>query len=165
MDLITPAVGLVFWSTLVFSVLFFLLAKFAWRPILQGLNSREESIKTALESAETARKQMVELSANNEKLLLEAKSERDLILREAKANADKFLAEAKDVASKEAQVMISKAQAAIEAEKKAALDQMKAHSVLLSLQIAEKVIRKELSDKSSQEKYAADLVNSELVSF
>ena len=151
MDLITPGIGLVFWTTLVFVILFFLLLKFAWKPIVGALKTREESIKDALQAADIAKLEMEELQSSNQRLLDQAKVERAKLIDEARAAAKAIVGEATSKASNEAQSIITKAHAAIEGEKKSALAEIKELASVLSLDIAEKLLKKELSDKAAQE--------------
>ena len=160
MDLITPDLGLVVWTSLAFLILMFALTKFAWKPILSALKERETSIEEALKSAERAKKEMEELSSNNEKLILEAKQERDAVLLEARKIADTIISEAKESANEEGQKLIEKAKMAIENEKASAIASLRKEAVSLSIDIAEKVIRKELDNKDSQVTYAKGLVES-----
>ncbi|WP_081208093.1 F0F1 ATP synthase subunit B [Salegentibacter sediminis] len=150
MDLITPEFGLFFWQTIVFLVLIFIMAKFAWRPILGAVNKREESINDALASAEEARKEMQNLKADNEQLLKEARAERDAILKEAREIKEKIIAEATEDAQKKADRIVTQAQENIKLEKQAAMTELKNHVATLSIEIAEKVIRKELSSDEKQ---------------
>lgn len=150
MDLITPELGLIFWTTLSFLILLFILRKFAWKPILGAVNSREEGIKDALAAAEKARREMENLHADNERILKEARLERETMLKEAREIKSKMISDAKDEAQTQASKMIEQAQAAIESEKKAAMAELKNQVATLSLEIAEKVVRKELSNKDSQ---------------
>lgn len=150
MDLITPEIGLIFWSGLSFAILFFILAKFAWKPILGAVNEREEGIKKALASAEEARKEMQNLQADNEQLLKEARAERDAMMKEAREIKDKIIADAKDEAKEVATKLIVNAQASIEQEKQAALAELKKQVADLSIGIAETVIKKELTSKGDQ---------------
>ena len=152
MDLITPAFGLIFWQTLIFLIVLFVLGKFAWKPILGALKAREDSIDEALKSAARAKEEMESLKADNEKLLNEAKAERDKMIKDAaKLSAemkDKAMDDAKAVGDK----MIEEARASIETEREDALRQIKDHVAELSLQITEKLLRKNLSgDKDQQE--------------
>tara|TARA_B100000809_G_scaffold80694_1_gene78957 strand:- start:1235 stop:1732 length:498 start_codon:yes stop_codon:yes gene_type:complete len=151
MDLISPGIGLVFWTTLVFVILFFLLLKFAWKPIVGALKTREESIKNALQAADIAKLEMEELQSSNQKLLDQAKLERSKLIDEARTVAKGIIGEATSKASSEAQVIIKKAHAAIEGEKKSALAEIKDLASVLSIDIAEKLLKKELSDKAAQE--------------
>ncbi|PNQ74754.1 ATP synthase F0 subunit B [Hanstruepera neustonica] len=150
MDLITPGFGLVFWTAITFLCLLFILRKFAWKPILGAVEDREEGIKKALASAENARKEMENLHADNERILNEARAEREALLKEARDIKTKMIADAKDEAQSQANKIIEQAQAAIESEKKAAMSELKNHVATLSLEIAEKVVREELSNKDKQ---------------
>ncbi|WP_293892521.1 F0F1 ATP synthase subunit B [Flavobacterium sp.] len=144
--------GLFFWQSLIFLLLIFLLKKFAWKPILDAVNEREEGIKNALLSAEIAKRDMQNLKSDNEKLLAEARVERDVILKEAREIKDKIVSEAKDEAQVQAGKMIEQAKAAINSEKNAAMADLKNQVSSLSIEIAEKVLRSELADKDSQTK-------------
>jgi len=151
MDLITPGFGLIFWQTIIFLVVLFVLGKFAWKPILGALKSREESIDEALKAAEMAKEEMANLKADNEKLLAEAKQERDKMIKDAAKMGEKL----KDKAKGDAQVigdkMIEDAKATIESEKDNAIRQIKDQVAELSLQITEKLLKKNLSDDKSQQ--------------
>ena len=150
MDLITPEIGLLFWQTIVFLVLILILAKFAWKPILGAVKEREDSINNALSSAEEARKEMQNLKADNEQLRKEARAERDAILKEARELKEKVLASATEEAQTKADMIVTQAKESIEMEKKAAMAEIKSQVANLSIEIAEKVIRKELSSKEKQ---------------
>ena len=151
MDLVTPGIGLIFWQTLTFLVVLFLLSKFAWKPIMSSLREREESIETALSQAEKARLEMQSLMANNEKLLAEARVERDRILREAQEAGNQMIEEARGKASAEGNRMVEQARIAINMEKQAALTEVQNLVGSLSINIAEKLLRRELSDNQSQQ--------------
>lgn len=142
--------GLFFWMLILFVILVFLLKKFAWKPILDAVNEREEGIRNALLSAEEAKKEMQNLKADNEKLLQEARAERDAMLKEAREIKDKIVSEAKEEAQTQGAKMIEQAKATIESEKNAAMAELKNQVSSLSLEIAEKVLKSELSDKESQ---------------
>jgi len=142
--------GLFFWQLAILIVLIFLLKKFAWKPILDSLNSREEGIKNALDSAEKARKEMQNLNADNEKLLQEARLQRDSMLKEARELKEKIVTEASSEAQNKADKIVAQAQITIQNEKNAALADIKNQVAELSIQIAEKVIRKELSSSEQQ---------------
>jgi len=159
MDLITPELGLIFWTTLSFVILVFLLGKFAWNPILKSVNDREEGIQNALASAEKARLEMQNLNADNERILKEARAERELMMKEAREIKAKMITDAKDEAQVQANKMIEQAQAAIESEKKTAMAELKNHVAGLSVEIAEKVIREELSDKDKQLKLVESMLD------
>ena len=144
------SLGLFFWQAVLFIVLILLLKKFAWKPILDSVNDREEGIKNALDSAEKAKLEMQNLQADNQKLLKEARVEREAMLKDARDMKNKMIEDAKGEAQEQANKMITQAQAAIESEKKAAMAELKKHVAGLSLEIAEKVVRAELSNKDKQ---------------
>ncbi len=144
------SLGLFFWMTVLFIALLFLLRKFAWKPILDSVNEREEGIKNALASAEDAKKEMENLQANNEQLLKEARAERDALMKEAREIKDKMISDAKDEAKEVAAKLIENAQASIEQEKQAALAELKKQVADLSIGIAETVVKKELASKDDQ---------------
>lgn len=152
------SIGLFFWQTVLFLALLFLLRKYAWKPILNAVNDREEGIKTALESAENAKREMENLQADNQKLLNEARAERETMLKEARDIKNKMIEEAKDEAKQEANNLIVQAQASIETEKKAAIADLKSQVANLSIEIAEKVVREELSNKGKQEKLVESML-------
>ena len=159
MNLVTPEIGLVFWTTLVFVILLIILRRVAWKPILEAVNQREESIENALSSAEKAREEVQNLKADNERILNEARAERDRILKEAREMKDAILNEAKEKAGSEGEKMIAAAQEAIENQKQAAMTELKNQVADLSIQIAEKVMRGELADKKRHEKLVDELLN------
>ena len=146
------SLGLFFWQFLIFVGLIFLLKKFAWKPILDAVNEREEGIKNALLSAENAKREMQNLKSDNEKLLAEARLERDSMIKEAREIKEKMINDAKSEAQAQGEKMIAQAKAAIESEKNAAMAELKNQVSTLSLEIAEKVLRDELSNKESQTK-------------
>lgn len=158
MDLVTPGFGLVFWTAITFLILLFILKKFAWKPILGAVSSREESIKDALAAAEAARREMENLQADNERILQEARSEREAMLKDARDMKNKMIADAKEDAKQTADKMIAQAQEAIQSEKKAAIAELKGQVASLSLEIAEKVVKQELSNKGQQEKLVEDML-------
>ncbi len=158
MDLITPELGLIFWTGISFLILLFILGKFAWKPILGAVNTREQSIKDALESAEAAKREMENLTADNERILQEARAEREAMMKEAREIKTKMIADAKDEAKESADKMIVQAQAAIESEKKAAVAELKSQVASLSIEIAEKVVKSELSDTDKQLKLVEDML-------
>ncbi len=155
----TSPESLVFWTTLIFIVFFILLAKFAWKPILGAVKSREESINNALASAEAARREMQNLTADNERILQEARMERDALLKEAREMKEKMIADSRQEAQAEGQRMIEQAKTAIEAEKNAAMAEMKSQVSALSLEIAEKLLKQELSSKESQTALVENMLN------
>lgn len=151
-DLLLPSTGLLFWQLIIFLGLFFVLAKFAWKPILSGLKEREESIQTALDSAERAKADMAALQAGNEKLLKEARDERDKILRDARQAANLLQEQIQTEAKKNADRLIADARAVINTEKQAALRDVKQQVALFSLQVAERLMKKNLeSDKAQKD--------------
>jgi F-type H+-transporting ATPase subunit b len=150
MDLITPAIGLVFWVAIAFLALVVILRTAAWKPILGAVKDREDSIKNALEAAENAKKEMQNLQADNEKLLKEARAEREAMLKEAREIKDQMIADAKDEAQEQASKMIAQAQESNRSEKQAALAELKNQVANISVDIAEKVVRGELADKKKQ---------------
>lgn len=145
------SVGLFFWQIILFLALLFLLRKYAWKPILTSVINREESIKEGLESAELAKKQMRQLKEDNKSLLVEARMERDLIVKEAREAKDNMISEAKDKAKEEGAKMIEAAKSAIQAERNAAVNQLKSQVAELSIQIAEKIIKSEISSNARQQ--------------
>ncbi|MBA4849244.1 F0F1 ATP synthase subunit B [Emticicia sp. BO119] len=159
MELLTPGIGLIFWMLLVFGILVFFLAKFAWKPILGALKEREDSIESALRMAEETRAEMAKLKADNDRIIAEARLERDKIIREAKNASDNMLAEAKDKAVAEGNKIIADAREAIQQEKTAMVAQMKKDVAAFSIEIAEKVLRKELTDKKAQESLVSNLIS------
>lgn len=150
MELLTPGYGLIFWQVVVFLLLFFLLSKMAWKPILSSLKEREETIQNSLDSAEKAKQEMAALKADNEKLLKEAREERDKILRDARDAANKIHDQAQSDAKKNADKMIEDAKAVIQTEKQAALRDVKEQVALFSLEVAEKLLKKNLDNDKSQ---------------
>ncbi|WP_310559883.1 F0F1 ATP synthase subunit B [Flavobacterium sp.] len=144
--------GLFIWQTIIFVGLIFLLKKFAWKPILDAVNEREEGIKNALLSADNARKEMQNLQADNQRILQEARMERDSLLKDAREMKDKMVADAKNEAQAQGLKMIEQAKAAIESEKNAAMAELRAQVSNLSIEIAEKLLKDELSNKEAQVK-------------
>lgn len=155
------AFGLFFWQVLIFVLLIILLKKFAWKPILDSVNEREQGIKDALASAEAARKEMHNLQADNQRILQEARLERDAMIKEAREIKEKMIADAKAEAAAQGDKMIEQAKATINSEKNAALAELKSQVAGLSLEIAEKILKNELSNKENQtelvEKMLADV--------
>ena len=148
----TAPESLIFWTTIVFIVFLILLRKFAWKPILGAVTEREESIKNALLSAENAKKEMQNLQADNQRILQEARMERDTMLKEAREMKEKMIADSKNEAQAAGLKMIEQAKAAIESEKNAAMAELKSQVSSLSLEIAEKLLKDELSNKEAQVK-------------
>ncbi len=158
MDLLTPAFGLIFWQLLTFGALFFLLSKFAWKPIISSLKERDQSIDDALQMAAKTREEMAVLKSGNEKLVAEAKAVRDGIIKDAKATADTMIAEAKNAAIEASRIENEKARVAFENEKQSAIALLRKEAASLTIDVAEKVLRKELSDKKSQESLVSDFI-------
>lgn len=153
------SVGLFFWQTLLFLTLLFLLKKYAWKPILNAVNEREKSIEEALNKAEDAKKEMAELKSANEDLLKQARIERDEMLKDARVMKDKIVAEAKAKANEDAERIITSARESIQHEKMAAVTELKNQVALLSVEIAEKILKEELSSTSKQESLISSVVD------
>ena len=150
------SIGLFFWQTVIFIFLILLLKKFAWKPILDAVNEREEGIKNALLSAEKAKEEMQALNADNERILAEARIERDILLKEAREMKDKIVSEAKEQANTEADKILTTAKDQINNEKMKAMTELKNTVATLSIDIAEKILRSELTDKKKQEDLVAN---------
>ena len=158
MELVTPEIGLVFWTTISFLIFLFILGKFAWKPILGAINEREISIENALMRAEAAKEEMARLTSENESLLKEARAERDIILQEARKLKDKIVGDAKEAAQEEGAKMIEKARLEINMQKALAIADVKNQVATLSLEIAEKVLRKQFEDASKQDALVTELL-------
>lgn len=150
MQLVTPEFGLIFWQLLTFLIVLFLLSRFAWKPIMAGLREREASIESALREADRARLEMQNLQAQNQNLLAEARAERDRILREAQHGANQLIETAKQRATQEGARQLEAARQEIDTQKRAALAEIKNTASQLSLDIAEKLLRRELKDDAAQ---------------
>ena len=159
MDLITPDVGLLFWTLVSFIVLYIILTKFAWGPILGAVKEREESIKQALDAADNAKKDMENLKADNEEILNEAKIERETMLKEAREIKSKLISDAEEEAKIRAKKMVEAAKTAIQNEKNSAMNELKNTVVDLSVGIAEKLISEELADKDKQLKMIEEILD------
>jgi F-type H+-transporting ATPase subunit b len=159
MGLVTPDFGLVFWMVLSFSVVLYILSKFAWKPIMQSLKNRENSIQEALDVADRTKKEMAQLQSDNEKIMTEARQERDNLLKEARETKEKLINDAKGLAAIEANKMIEAAKQAIENEKIAAINEIKNQIAIFSVDIAEKLLKQELSKDTKQKEYITGLVN------
>jgi len=159
MELVQPGIGLIFWMTIAFSLLLWILAKFAWKPIMKGLRERENTISDALNEANKAREEMKQLKFSNEQLLKEAKEERDLILRDARKVKESVIENARLKANEEANRIIENAKETINNEKLAAITDMKNQLALLSIEIAEKIIKKELEGKDKQKEFIQRLID------
>ncbi len=158
MDLLTPAFGLIVWTTLAFLIVFLILKKFAWKPILSSLKERENSIADAIATADKVKAEMAQLKSENEALMVKAREERGAMIREAKETGDKMIADAKEKAKAEYDRIVSEAQQAIQQQKNAALTDVKNQVGALVIEVAEKVLRKELANKPDQENYIRSLV-------
>ncbi len=158
MDLITPQFGLIFWQLIAFSVLLFVLSKYAWKPIMEGLKDREVSIETALKSARDAKTEMENISANNEKLLDTARQEKDEMMKKAIQISKEVVEEARGTANKEVSRMLENARIIIQSEKATAIEDIKKQVSLLSIEIAEKVLKRELADKPAQQLLVENLI-------
>jgi F-type H+-transporting ATPase subunit b len=159
MELITPGFGLVFWMTISFSVVLYLLLKYAWKPIMGALKAREEFIEKALQAAEIARQEIKDLTVDNQKLISEAKIERDKILRDAREAKETIITEARTRASVEGDRLIAIAKEAIENQKMAAITELQNQVAAMSIEIAEKILRNELKHDEKQKAFMNSLLN------
>ena len=150
MELVKPEFGLIFWMCISFGIILWILGKFAWKPILKMLSDRENSIQDALDSAERAKEEMKALQAGNEKILAEARHERDLMLKDAREIREKMISEAKGIAATEGERMLKSARENIQNEKMAAITDLKNQVGVLSLEIAEKILKAELASDEKQ---------------
>ena len=157
-SLVEPGIGLIFWTTITFLLLLFILGKYAWKPILGAIKTREENIKNALSSAEKALNDMRELRSNNEKILNEARAERDSLLKEARETKESIISEAKHKAQAEADRIMSTTREQIRNEKNAAVAELKNQVAILSIEIAEKILRSELSNDEKQKALVSNLM-------
>ena len=157
MELLLPRLGLIFWTLLAFGIVFYILAKYAWKPILKSLNEREKNISDAILSTEKVKQEMAALKNENEILLAKAREERAIIMREAKETRDKIISEAKEQARAETNKIIAGAQDAINQQRMAAITDLKNQVGNLVIEVSEKILRRELSDKEEQEKYIQQL--------
>ncbi len=159
MELVNPGIGLIFWMTLSFGIVLFILAKFAWKPILKSLRDRENTIDEALNEANKAREEMKQLHFDNEALLKEAKEERDGILRDARKIKESIIEESKNKANEEANRIVESAKESIQHEKMAAMTELKNQLATLSIEIAEKILKEELSEDKKQKEYVQKLID------
>ena len=150
MELVKPEFGLIFWMCISFGIILLILKKFAWKPILDMLHEREASIQSALDSAEKAKEEMKALQSSNEKILADARNERDLLLKDAREIREKMISEAKGIATKEGERMLAIARENIQNEKMAAITELKNQVATLSIEIAEKILKSELSSDEKQ---------------
>ncbi|MBL7709917.1 MAG: F0F1 ATP synthase subunit B [Chitinophagales bacterium] len=159
MKLLTPEIGLLVWTLLAFLIVFFILAKFAWPAIVKGLRERENSITESLATAERVKAEMAQLQSENEALLAKAREERSQLLKEARETKDRIINEAKEQAKTEANKIVTEAQIAINAQKMAALTEVKNQVGKLVIEVSEKVLRRELGNKDAQEAHIKGLVD------
>ncbi len=160
MNLLTPGFGLLIWTLVAFLIVFFLLARFAWPAIINGLRERENSIADSLATAQRVKAEMAQLKSENESLLAKAREERAQLLKEARETKDRIINEAKEQAKAEANKVLAESRAAIEAQKMAALTEVKNQVGKLVIEVSEKVLRKELGSKEAQEAHIKGLVDS-----
>jgi F-type H+-transporting ATPase subunit b len=158
MELLTPSFGLIFWTLLAFIIVFVLLRKYAWGPILSSLGEREKTIADSLATAERVKREMAQLKSENEELMAKAREERGVMLKEARETKDKIINEAKEQAKVEANKIITEAQQAINAQKMAALTDVKNQVGKLVIEVTEKILRKQLATQEAQESHIKDLV-------
>ncbi|HEX3025073.1 MAG TPA: F0F1 ATP synthase subunit B [Chitinophagaceae bacterium] len=159
MQLLTPDLGLFVWNLLAFIIVFFILKKFAWPAILKGLQEREQGIADAISTAEQVKAEMAQLQSENETILAKAREERTVILREAKDHSDKMIADAKEKAKTEFDRIVADAQLAIQQQKNAALTDVKNQVGALVIEVSEKILKRELSNKADQEKFIKELAD------
>jgi F-type H+-transporting ATPase subunit b len=157
--LVNPGIGLIFWTAVTFLLVLFLLRMIAWKPILQALKEREDSIASALRTADEAREQMKQLKSDNEKLMQQAREERDKILKDAVNMSNQIQEQAREEAKKVSAKIIEDARQTIETEKLSALKEVKDQVARLSIEVAEKILREELKDQASQRKLVQDYLN------
>ena len=160
MELVTPEIGLIFWTTIVFLLLLIVLKKYAWKPILAAVDERNKSIEDALKAADKAKKEMLALNTDNERILIQAKKERDALLKEGREIKDNIIAEAKDKAKLEADKILITAKEQINNEKMKAITELKNQVASMSIDIAEKILKSELSDKNKQKELIAEALKS-----
>lgn len=158
-SVIRPEPGMLIWTTIIFLLFWFILGKLAFKPIGEALKSRENSIQSALDEAKNARLEMEHLKAENDKILAEAREERSKMLKEAKETKDAIIAEARNKAKEDAQKIVASAMSEIDNQKKAALEEVKNMAGMMAIEIAEKVIKKELKGNPEQEAFVNSLVN------
>ncbi len=158
MQLVTPGIGLIFWMLVSFSLVMYILAKYAWGPIMKGIHQREDTIEKALEAANEAKKEMLQLKAGNEQLLHDAKDERDALMRDARKVRESILDEARAKAAEESARILENARENIQFEKMAAINELKNQIASISIEIAEKLIGKELENKQQQQQLTEKLL-------
>lgn len=159
MELVKPEIGLIFWMTISFLIVLFILAKFAWKPILKSIKEREDTIEQSLEDAYKAKQMMANIRVEHEKMLDEARTEREQLLREAGEARKKIISEARTKAKTDADIIIKSARETIQNEKMAAITELRNQVAVLSLEIAEKVLRKELSSEARQKEFINAMID------
>lgn len=159
MGLLSPDYGTIFWMVLAISVLFIILRKYAWGPVLKMLKEREQSIDKALQSADDAREGLSRLKTDHEKMIQEAHVERDLLIAEARQIREQLITKARDEAAQENARLLEHAQRQIESEKLAAINEIRQQVASLSVDIAEKILKRELSDRTTQENLIKEQLN------
>jgi F-type H+-transporting ATPase subunit b len=159
MQLLTPGFGLILWTLLAFGIVFFILKKFAWKPILESMNKREKTIADSLATAEKVRGEMSLLKSENEALLAKAREERAIMLKEAKETKERIISEAKEQAKEETNKIIADAQSVINQQKMAAIIDLKNQVGNLVIEVSEKILRRELGNKQEQENYIKTLAD------
>ena len=162
MQLVTPAIGLMFWTVVIFILLLVILKKFAWKPILKAVDDRNKSIEDALSAAEKAKEEMAELSSNNEKILSEARIERYAIIKEARGIKEQTIADAKNQASEEAEKIILSAKEQINNEKMKAMTELKNQVADIAITMAEKIIQSELKDADKQKNIITEALKKQM---
>jgi len=160
MDLLKPDFGLLIWTLLAFLVVYYLLARYAWPTIINGLREREKSIADSLSTAQRVKEEMAQLKSENEALLAKAREERAQLLKEARETKDRIIHEAKEQAKSEAAKVMAESRAALEAQKMAVLTEIKNQAGKLVIEVSEKILRKELSNPTAQEAHIKGLVDS-----
>ena len=160
MELVTPEIGLIFWTIIVFSLLLIILKKYAWKPILTAVDERNKSIDDALRAADKAKEEMQALNADNERILIEAKKERDQLLKEGRESKESVISQAKDKAKLEADKILTTAKDQINNEKMKAITELKTQVAEMSIDIAEKILKSELADKEKQKELITEVLKS-----
>ena len=160
MELVTPEIGLIFWTIIVFSLLLIILKKYAWKPILTAVDERNKSIEDALSAADKAKEEMLALNTDNERILMESKKERDALLKEGREIKERIITEAKDKAKAEAEKILITAKEQINNEKMKAITDLKNQVAEMSIDIAEKILKSELADKNKQKELISEALKS-----
>lgn len=158
MELVTPGIGLIFWMTIAFGLVLWVLAKYAWKPIMNAIEERERNIDNALQQAEMAKKEIETFRVNNQELINQARIERDNMLRETVQLKEKIMLEAKEKAAQESEKLIQKTRDQLELEKKAVIADLKCQVGKLSIEIAEKLLEREMQDKETHREYLEELI-------